>query len=270
MPCEILTEDVLKAALQRTLPADQRAILLRHLREPCEGCLDLLEGWEAEEMVLAPQDQLSRQELDRIFAAAAPAGSSARRLAPRPARLERRPMPRLAWAAAAAAIALVGVVSVLRPSHPDVQRGLKGAMAPTVALIPLVGARAPAPHVVRALGTGAHLAPEELLLLRIRLDAPAWIYLLSQKEGEPAELIWPLQVATRREAGEFELAEAGSTLAIDPSALGTGSRLLLIASPQPIDRLRLRVRQPLHTREELERTFPGCGVDLLPILFESP
>ena len=102
------------------------------------------------------------------------------------------------------------------------------------------------------------------------MDAPAWVYLLSQKQGKAVELIWPLQPAARHEPGEFELAESGSALAIDPSLLGIGGRLLLIASPEPIPRRRLEVRQPLLSREELERAFPGCGFDLLPILVEPP
>lgn len=268
MPCEILTERVLEAALRRQLPAEQRAVLLRHLREPCEACLDLLEGWTAEEMLLAPDDALSLGEQASLFAAIAPAEAPARGPALRLAHRVRWRLPRLAWGASAAALA-VGLVLMLRPTPRKSDGGLKGAATPAAAMIPLVGARTPKPHVVRALPTGGHLAPGELLLLRIRLDAPAWVYLLSQKQGEAAELIWPLQPAARHDAGEFELAESGSALAIEPSTLGIGGRLLLIASPERIDRPRLEIREPL-TREELERTFAGCGVDLLPILVEPP
>jgi len=270
MPCEILTEGVLKAALRRQLSAGQRSVLLRHLREPCEACLDLLEGWTAEEMLLPPEEMLSPQEQRTTFAAALPARSSSRRPGPGPAHLERRRLPRLAWAGAAAALVLVGLVAIPRPTHRTAGTGLKGAKAPAVTLIPLAGARTPTPHVVRALAPGGHLATGELLLLRIRLAAPAWVYLLSQKQGEAAELIWPLQQAARHEAGEFELAESGSALAIDPGVLGIGGRLLLIASPEPIDRRLLEVREPVLTREQLEGTFAGCGVDLLPIFVEQP
>jgi hypothetical protein len=258
---------VLEAALRRQLPAEQRAVLVRHLREPCEACLDLLEGWTAEEMMLAPDELLSRKEQASLFASAAPAELPTRRPALRPAYRERWRLPRLAWTASAAAL-VVGLVLMLRPTQRNAGGGLKGVAPPAAALIPLVGARTPTPHVVRALPTGGRLAPGELLLLRIRLDAPAWVYLLSQKQGEAAELIWPLQPATRHDAGEFELAESGSALAIDPSALGIGGRLLLIASPEPIDRRRLEIREPLLTREDIERTFAGCGVDLLPVLIE--
>jgi len=159
-------------------------------------------------------------------------------------------------------------VTVLRPAKRETESALKGIAAPTTALIPLAGARTPTPHVVRALGPGGHLAPGELLLLRIRLDEPAWVYLVSQRQGEAAELLWPLQAAARHEAGEFELAESGSALAIEPDALGTGARLLLIASPKPLDEQRLQIREPLRTREDLEKTFPGCGVDVLPVSVE--
>jgi hypothetical protein len=272
MACEIMTEGVLKAALRHQLPADQRAALLRHLREPCEACLDLLEGWTAEEMMTslcAPDDLLSLQEQERVFAAAAPAGQPSGRPALRIAHLESRRLPWLAWGGAAAALALVVLVTVVRPGSRDEHDGLKGAPTPTVTLIPLVGARAPTPHVVRALAAGGRFAPGEVLLLRIRLKAPAWVYLLSQKQGEAAELIWPSRATARHEPGEFELAESGSALAVDPSALGNGGRVLLIASLDPIEPKRLQVKEALRTRADVEKTFPGCGVDLLDILTEA-
>lgn len=273
MPCEILTEGVLEAALRHQLPAEQRAVLLRHLREPCEACLDLLERWTAEEMMLAPDALLSREEQDRLFAAAVPAELRSKVTSKRgalTAHIEHRRFSRFAWGATAAALALVGLVTVLRPTQRDGGNGLKGVVTPAVGLIPFAGARTPTPHVVRALAPGGRLAPGELLLLRIRLDAPAWVYLLSQKEGEAAALIWPLHATARHEAGEFEVAETGSAMAIDPGAFGIGGRLLLIASPEPIDGRRLKVRESVRTREELEKTFAGCGVDLLPILVEAP
>jgi hypothetical protein len=268
MPCEILTKDVLTAALKRHLPAEQRAVLLRHLREPCEGCLDLLEGWPAEELILAADDQLFRRQPANLFAAA-PAEWPVPGLRSRLASPWQRRLPRLAWGLSAAALVLVGLITIVRPTQRNTGSGLKGAAAPSARLIPLAGARSPTPHVVRALAPGARLAPGELLLLRIRLDAPAWVYLLAQKQDEPAELIWPLNAAEQHGPGEFELAESGSALAIDPSALGVGGRILLIASPEPIDRQRLEVREPLLTREKLERAFPGCGVDFLPMLVEA-
>jgi hypothetical protein len=76
-------------------------------------------------------------------------------------------------------------------------------------------------------------------------------------------------VATRHASGEFELAEAGAALAIDPEALGTGTRLVLIASPERIVAGRLRIQDQLRTRAEVEKAFPGCGVDLLPVVLES-
>ena len=159
-------------------------------------------------------------------------------------------------------------MTVLRPAKHEAEGGLKGTAAPTTALIPLAGARTPTPHVVRALGPGGHLAPGELLLLRIRLDEPAWVYLVSQKQGGATELLWPLQAAEQHGAGEFELAESGSALAIEPDALGMGARLLLIASPKPLDEQRLQIREPLRTRDDLTRAFPGCGVDVLPVAVE--
>jgi len=179
----------------------------------------------------------------------------------------RRPwQPRLALGAMAA-LAVVALVTTVRAGRHQFGGGVKGTAAPTAALIPLVGASMPTPHVVRALAPGGSLAPGELLLLRIRLDAPAWVYLLSQKQGEAAELLWPRPGTARHASGEFELAESGSALAIAPDALGIGSRLLLIASPEPLSEGRLRV-ESLHTREELKMAFPDCGVDILPIVVE--
>jgi hypothetical protein len=269
--CEILTESVLRAALRGQLPSEQRAVLVRHLREPCESCLDLLQGWTPEEMMSSlhgPGDLLSPEEQQRVFSVASSAAASARPSGSRLAPPGRRRMPLLAWGAAAG-LAFAVLVTVVRPDHPGGSLGLKGAPVPSIVLVPLVGARNPTPHIVRALAPGARLARGELLLLRIRLDAPAWVYLLSQKQGKAAELLWPLQPAARHSAGEFELAESGSALAVDPQALGAGGHLLVVASPEPIAQPRLHVREPVHTRAELEKTFPGCGVDVLPILVEA-
>jgi hypothetical protein len=269
--CDVLTERLLKAALRRQLPAEQRAVLARHLGEPCEACLDLLERWTTEEMMTelhASDDLLSRGEQERVFAVAsaeAPSGGAALRIV----RPERQRRPRLAWGMGATAIALVVLVTVTRPEYRDPTEGLKGAQRPTVVLVPFVGARTPTPHVIRALASGKPVARGELLLLRIRLDTPAWIYLLSQRLGESTELVWPMGVATRHASGEFELAEAGAALAIDPEALGNGARLVVIASPERIDAGRLRIQNQLRTRAEVEEAFPGCGVDLLPVILEA-
>ena len=269
MPCEILTKDVLTAALERHLPAEQRAAMLRHLREPCEGCLDLLETWPAEELILAADDQVLRSQAAHLIQGAP--GES-----PKPGLRSRvtsppwqRRLSRLAWGFSAAALVLIGLVTIVQSTRRSSLSALKGGAAPSARLIPLAGARSPTPHVVRALAPGARLAPGELLLLRIRLDTPAWVYLLAQKDDEATELIWPLHPAERHGGGEFELAESGSALAIDPGALGIGGRVLLIASPGPMDRQRLEIKEPLLTREQLERVFPGCGVDLLPVLVEA-
>ena len=266
-----MTEGLLQAALRRRLPAEQRAVLTRHLGEPCEACLDLLERWTTEEMLTelhASDTLLSRGEQERVFAVASaggPSGGAALRVV----RPERQRRSRLPWGMGAAAIAAAVLVMVTRPDPRDLTQGLKGAPTPTVALVPFVGARTPTPHVIRALASGKPLARGELLLLRIRLNAPAWIYLLSQRQGEGTELVWPMGVATRHASGEFELAEAGAALAIDPEALGTGARLVVIASPERIDSGRLRIQDQLRTRAEVEKAFPGCGVDLLPVILES-
>jgi hypothetical protein len=269
--CDVLTEGLLQAALRRRLTSEQRAVLTRHLDEPCEACLDLLERWTTEEMVgelYASDNLLSWGEQERIFAAASMGGPS-RGAALRVVRPERRRRPRLAWGMGAAAIALAVLVTVTRPDHRAPTQGLKGVQRPTVALVPFVGARTPTPHVIRALASGKAVARGELLLLRIRLDTAAWIYLLSQKQGGSTELVWPMGVATRHASGEFELAEAGAALAIDPEALGTGARLIVIASPERIEAGRLRIQGQLRTRADVEEAFPGCGVDLLPVILEA-
>ena len=266
MPCEILTAGVFQAALRRQLSPEQRAVVLRHLREPCEACLDLFEGFTAEEMLLPRDQQLSPEEQKALFGRAILAVSPARGTAPKEVHRPRWQLPGVALGAVAA-LGLVALVITVRPAQQQLGGGIKGTSAPTASLIPLAGARTPTPHVVRALAPGGSLAPGELLLLRIRLDAPAWVYLFSQKQGEAAELLWPRPGTTRHASGEFELAESGSALAIAPDALGIGSRLLLIASPEPLSEGRLRV-ESLHTREELKMAFPDCGVDILPIVVE--
>ena len=264
MPCEIVTEGVFKAALRRQLSSEQRAAVLRHLREPCEACLDLFEGCTPEEMMLPREQQLSAEEQEALFVRALAPTEPAVTMARAPRR--HRWQPQLALGLAAA-VAIVALVTTVRPARQQLGGGVKGAAAPTASLIPLAGVSTPTPHVVRALAPGGSLAPGELLLLRIRLSAPAWVYLLSQKQGEAAELLWPRPGTARHEAGEFELAESGSALALEPSALGVGGQLLLIASPKPLSESRLRVK-PLHTFEELQRAFPDCGVDMLPIVVE--
>src|SRR5262249_43788422 len=89
MACAILTEDVLRVALRRQLSTDQRAVVLRHLREPCEACLDLLEGWTAEEMMPAADDLLSTMEQERILDSVARSTLPTVQPAPRLARRER-------------------------------------------------------------------------------------------------------------------------------------------------------------------------------------
>src|SRR5262249_3341542 len=238
----------------------------------CEACLHLLERWTAEEMITelhASDNLLSWGEQERIFAAAS-AGSPSGEAALRVVRLERHRRRRLPWGlGAAAALALAILVPATRPDGRGPAQGRKGSQRPTVALVPFVGARTPTPHVIRALASGKAIVRGELLLLRIRLDTPAWIYLLSQRQGEATELVWPAGVATRHASGEFELAEAGAALAIDPEALGTGARLIVIASPERIDSGRLRVQSQLRTRAAVEEAFPRCGVDLLPVVVEA-
>jgi hypothetical protein len=132
-------------------------------------------------------------------------------------------------------------------------------------LLALVGVQAPAPQIARAFREGDQLAAGELLLLRVRLSAPAHVYLLVQRTGRDAELLWPTGAAVRKAAGEFEVADAGRALAIDPRELGDGARVLLVASPDPLDPERLRVRLQLSTRAQFADAFPGCGVDLLTV-----
>jgi len=268
MPCAVLTVGVLEAARERRLTAEERARVLRHLQEPCEGCLDLLERWPVEELLLSTEDALSPEERERVFSTASGTGATPARMQPTGPRWARRRLSRLALGAAIAAM-LVGVVTALHPPRRQLEEGLKGPASPTAVLIPLVGARTPQPHVVRALPRSGTLAPGEFLLLRIQLDAPGWVTLLWQEEGKPAEPLWPSGQAVRREAGEFELTERGSALAIEAGAFSSGARLLLVACPDPIDPGRPSLRDPVRTREELERAFPGCGVDLLTVGVEA-
>jgi len=87
---------------------------------------------------------------------------------------------------------------------------------------------------------------------------------------EATELLWPTEPTTKRGAGELEVAESGSALAVDPGALGSGGRLLLVACPGPVERPRLEIREPLSTREKLGRSFAGCAVDLFTVTVEAP
>ena len=121
--CGFLTDGVLQAALRRRLSADQRASVTRHLDEPCEACLDLLERWTTEEMLTelhASDNLLSRGEQERLFAAAAP-GRPSGGAALRVVRPEVRRRPRLAWGVGAAALAAAVLVMVTRP-NPQIGR----------------------------------------------------------------------------------------------------------------------------------------------------
>src|SRR5262249_59233682 len=165
MPCEILTAGVFQAALRRQLSPEKRAVVLRHLREPCEACLDLFEGCTAEEMLLTRDQQLSPEEQKALFSRAILAASPARGTAPRQVHRPRWQLPGLALGAVAA-LGLIALVTTVRPAQHQLGAGVKGTAMPTAALIPLAGARTPTPHVVRAVAPGGSLAPGELLLLR--------------------------------------------------------------------------------------------------------
>jgi len=264
--CAILTPERIDHLLRGTVPAADRRVLLDHLSSPCESCLDLLSGPAGDAIVARlGGDGLTAPEADRIFSAAAPAVVPTRARRPR----IQRWVASIALAAAGVAI----VVSFLPKWH-GIEREdtrLKGTPAhpaPEARLIMLAG-KPLAPESVRLLQRGEKLGPREVLLVRIRISAPAFVYLVGIGESGPGLVLWPDKaVREPRPAGEFELARAGDALSIDPRALGRAPQIALIASPRPLEPAVLS-RLP-RGREQVAAALPDCGVDVFDVELQSP
>jgi len=237
MSCERMTQERLRQELRGALPESERRLVRAHLAQPCEACLDLLASTDGDALIAAlagPEAELSREESERMFEAAAPRASVD---AARPMRASRTaaqkgrviPLRRRAWLGIGSAVAVAASIAlVVVRSEP---RGLKGngSLSPPE-LILLAGVATPTPHVVRALGAADRLDPNELVLLRARLDEPAQLYLFSVDGAGKGELLF----AAAEPAGERELSEHGEAVALDPRALGDLPQLVLAACAQPL------------------------------------
>jgi len=114
----------------------------------------------------------------------------------------------------------------------------------------------------------ADTGPAEVLLFRIRLPAPAWVYLFAVTQSSKPLRLWPEEGSEWHPAGEFEVSNDGSVLALDPRRLASDARLLLIAAPAALDRARLA---GLPTEPAaIAAALPECGIDVVPVSGKPP
>jgi hypothetical protein len=246
MTCAVLTNERLSALLAGTLSRAERPVIEAHLSSPCDACLDLLAGPEGEGLLERIAGAgLSAAEADRAFAAAIP-------VAARGPHWMLRTSVALGAVLAAAAVAIA-----VRPRNTEILKG--PPLAPHATLVALVG-KPGAPDSIRLLPPGLKIERGEVLLLRARLSAPAFVYLLALGDGAP-QLLWQTDGDRPHAGGEFELTLNGETMAIDPRALGRSPKLAVIAAPRALEPSRV-LRLP-GDEPSLIAALPECGVDVL-------
>jgi hypothetical protein len=264
MTCAIANGDRLERLLRNEVQPQERAALLAHLDEPCEECLDVLAAQGADEFLttLAAGDAMRPDEADRVFAAAT---TPERRTS---VWRRRSTWARLSAAAAAAAAMLVAVQEGKRvgwPARRDEAPGAASAPStaaatgrnaplaevapaePTIAskkpvlhkagpapapdaeLIAFAAEPGPEPRLRGRVADGDTVTRGDRLLFRVRLSAPALVYLVGEGNAAPSTLLWPRSGDPRRPAGEFELDVGHEAMAVDVGQLGTSVSIALFA-----------------------------------------
>jgi hypothetical protein len=240
---------------ERAHAAEQQRVL-DHLRSSCPSCLEWLAGVDAEAIVvgLAGDDAvLSDLERGRMLSAALAAAPPPRRRA------------WLGSGLALVAAAAVLLVVVAGPRSPASWTGSKGVGAAPIdlAAYPIVGRLdAAGPRLLRAWTPGEPLAAGELLLFRLEIDRPAYLYLVGE-DGAGRQL---LHASPRLGAGTHELATDGRALALDVRALGGRVRLLWLAAPEPLDTQALTTMP----RDAWPALCPACGAAELDVQASGP
>ena len=258
--CPIQSKERLRALLRHEISEPEATELLTHLQTDCERCLELYATLD-EDVLLADsadaQIMLSSAEADAMYAAV-------------------NPEPRLGWfekllrspflipLAATSALLLIALFFVLRspapgprPDRQHVKAVGKHAPLP-VKLMGIIGqSRQGQALAVQRAAAEDPLRPGQVLMLRYRIDRPAWIYLLAGPPGQ-RELIH--SETGMETAGEHEVQAAGQALAIPAEKLGRGLEITVLACPEDLS----LSKGPLD-----EQVFANCGRDSLVFSFRA-
>jgi hypothetical protein len=222
MSCEILDSTRLELLRLGRLPSDERALIARHLAEMCETCDERIGQLPSSvylELLGGSAATLTPAESQRLKTAVLP-----------PARARHQWL----WALAGVAVALV--LALVWPRPPPAWDGLKGGGEGAVRWSLQVGTRgAVGPVIERSWVSGATLAPGELLVLRVAVERSALVQAFAVAPGESPEDLWAAAEGGRHlEPGLVDLAEGGVLLALDPAQARAGTKLWVVASPEPI------------------------------------
>jgi hypothetical protein len=241
--------------LHGELPIDEQRQVTKHLLWECQGCATWLSAVDLASLVEVQAIVLSDLERQRMLSAA---------LAEAPRRRRAWLAPGLAVAAAAAV-----VLFVARPIPRDGWTGEKTAGAAPIAfeVRPIVGSLdAGRPRVLRDWAAGEPLARGELLLFRLDVDRPAYVYLV----GNDGRILYaPEASAGPLAAGDHELTEDGQALALDPATLPAPARLLWVAAPERVPPQALAAFQRAHP-EGRQALCPSCAAVELSVDVRAP
>jgi hypothetical protein len=260
MGCPVLTQERIDLLLKGALPAAERPILLAHLSEPCDDCLDVLASPSNGRLLARVAGKLlSPEESERIFAAAVASASGDRK--------RRSPhWSRRAWAGLVAASALAAGLTVvsLRQSHrreeeqavanaptavkrsvwPATNERAKGG-SPVFGTVEatLLAAEPGRPESLRVVPPGGEIGLREVVLFRVRLGESGYVTLLALSGNRSPPLpLWPDGASERHGPGEFEVASAGNALSFDLRKLGIPGpsiHVAAIASRRPLSPMHL-------------------------------
>ncbi|NOZ86668.1 MAG: zf-HC2 domain-containing protein [Deltaproteobacteria bacterium] len=259
--CPIGTRERLFKLLRHELPEEEQRRLSSHLEEPCETCLSLLEEIDEDELLdqgAGPRAALTGKEADSMFnrVTGRDHENNIREMHLSKTftlRILKTALPLAAAAVLLLAFGLIHDWNGKKGSRHESYIGLKGGKGPEFLAAPVlkgfVGKLEDGrPKLVRRLLPGDILTKGELVLLKYRISAPSFIYLIFEAKGE-SRIIF--STSTKVPAGEHELAANGRTLAVDPSQLGDTFRLTLVASS-------VRV-QDIGMKHGTSGICPGCA-----------
>jgi hypothetical protein len=250
MTCE-LTPLRVTALKSGTLSAEERASLRAHLETDCESCLDQLAGAGGDELgaiLFGRALSVTSEEAERVLESA-----GRRRFGLEWLGASFQPRRALIPATLLAGLLIWAVVPGTRIAEQR-EKGPSSAIA--AELLIFKGAIEDGrPKLLGALTPGAPLESGQVLLFRYRISAPAYVYLLGQAGERKVPLYGSDAVAS---AGEHEISEAGSVLALDPTklSLGRNAEIVLVASPKPL--------------EQAAPSCDRCGVASVHVLLPAP
>ncbi len=235
-----LTQDGIRRLLQGAMdPAEARA-LAAHLESDCPQCEALLASGPAEQL-----DGLADRALTGLARSSPPeAGSDLEyariRRKLRAGRSHRSRWPRLAALAAGlvAAGAITVKLAVDRAAREERWDGVKGVAAGMAQAVPVrLSAVAVLPEPsgqprLWKVAAGDSLPRDAALQLRFEVGRPADVAVLRAGTAGDVDVIWHERVAS---AGPVQLSVSGRPAAYPLAGLAGSQRLVLIASPEPLD-----------------------------------